>query len=122
MPVSTGGGSQVRWSPKGAELFYIAADDRLMTVSIRTTRTDSPVELGTPQALFPTNVGTTAPNTNRQQYVVSPDGESFVMNSVPEPSATSPLSVVVNWKPRPFPPPPPKKKKKKKKKLQRRIS
>ena len=101
VPVSTGGGSQVRWSPKGAELFYIAADDRLMTVSIRATRTDSPVELGTPQALFPTNVGTTAPNTNRQQYVVSPDGESFVMNSVPEPSATSPLSVVVNWKPRP---------------------
>ena len=101
VPVSTGGGGQVRWSPKGAELFYIAADDRLMTVTIRATRIDSPVELGTPQALFPTNVGTTAPNTNRQQYVVSSDGESFVMNSVPEPTATSPLSVVVNWKPRP---------------------
>ena len=28
-------------------------------------------------------------------------GESFVLNSVPEPSATSPLTVVVNWKPRP---------------------
>ena len=99
--VSTSGGSQVRWSPKGTELFYIAADDTLMTVSIRATRTDSPVVLGTPQALFPTNVGTTAPNTNRHQYMVSSDGESFVMNSVPEPSAASPLSIVLNWKPRP---------------------
>jgi eukaryotic-like serine/threonine-protein kinase len=101
VPVSTGGGSQVRWSPNGFELFYIAADDRLMTVPIRTTRTDSPVELGAPQTLFQTNVGTTAPNTNRHQFAVSPDGESFVLNSVPEPSATSPLTVVVNWKPRP---------------------
>ena len=99
--VSTSGGSQVRWSPKGTRLFYIAADDTLMTVSIRATRADSPVVLGTPQALFPTNVGTTAPNTNRQQYVVWPDGESFVMNSVPESSAASLWSVVLNWKPRP---------------------
>ena len=100
--VSTSGGSQVRWSPKGTELFYIAADDTLMTVSIRATRTDSPIQLGTPQALFPTNVGTTAPNTNRHQCnVVSPDGESLVMNSVPESSAASLLSVVLNWKPRP---------------------
>ena len=65
--VSTSGGSQVRRSPNGTELFYIAADDTLMTVSIRATRTDSPIGLGTPQALFPTNVGTTAPNTNRHR-------------------------------------------------------
>ena len=50
--VSTSGGSQVRWSPKGAELFYIAADDRLMTVSIRATRTDSPIELGPRRPCF----------------------------------------------------------------------
>ena len=98
VPVSTGGGSQVRWSPKGSELFYIAADDTLMAVSIRIAGTDS-VELGTPRALFPTTIGTTAPNTNRHQYMVSPDGESFVMNSLPESSAPSPLTVVVNWKP-----------------------
>ena len=50
--VSTNGGSQVRCSPKGTELFYIAADDTLMTVSIRATRTDSPIELGTRRPCF----------------------------------------------------------------------
>ena len=51
VPVSTSGGSQVRWSPKGTELFYIGADDRLMTVPIRSTRTDSPVDVGDPAGL-----------------------------------------------------------------------
>jgi hypothetical protein len=34
-PVSTNGGTQVRWNPRGRELFYVAADDRLMAVPIR---------------------------------------------------------------------------------------
>ena len=32
--VSIDGGAQVRWNPNGKELFYIAADDRLMAVPI----------------------------------------------------------------------------------------
>jgi hypothetical protein len=75
---------QVRWNPNGRELFYIAADDRLMA----------------PFALFATNVGSSAINTNRHQYAVSPDGQSFVMNSVLEEASTSPITVILNWKPR----------------------
>ena len=33
--VSIDGGTQVRWNPNGKELFYVAADDRLMAVPIR---------------------------------------------------------------------------------------
>jgi Tol biopolymer transport system component len=32
---SIDGGTQPRWNPKGGELFYIGADDRLMAVPIR---------------------------------------------------------------------------------------
>ena len=80
--VSIDGGAQVRWNPNGKELFYIAADDRLMAVPIRFVSDGKAVEPRTPLGLFATNVGSTAVHTNRQQYVVSPDGQSFVMNSV----------------------------------------
>jgi hypothetical protein len=48
-----------------------------------------------------TSVGSTAINTNRQQYVVSPDGQSFVINSVVGEASTSPITVILNWKPKP---------------------
>jgi WD40 repeat protein len=100
-PVSTDGGAQVRWNPDGKELFYIAPDDRLMAVPIRVASDGRTVEPGTPLGLFVTSVGSTALNTNRQQYMVSPDGRSFVMNSVPEEAGASPITVILNWKPKP---------------------
>ena len=57
------------------------------------------VEAMTPQPLFATNVGSTAPNTNRQQYAVSPDGKSFILNSQPDAAQISPITVILNWKP-----------------------
>ena len=99
--VSIDGGSQVRWNPNGKELFYIAADDRLMAVPIRFVSNGKTVELGTPLALFVTNVGSMAPNTVRQQYMVAPDGQSFVMNSVLDEASISPITVILNWKPKP---------------------
>jgi eukaryotic-like serine/threonine-protein kinase len=99
-PVSADGGAQVRWNPNGRELFFIAPDDRLMAVPIRFFSDREPAELGSPRALFATNVGSAAINTNRQQYMVSPDGQSFVMNSVVGEATTSPISVILNWKPR----------------------
>jgi hypothetical protein len=100
-PVSTNGGEQARWNSNGKELFYIAPDDRLMAVPIRFTTGGRTVEGGTPLGLFATNVGNTAINVNRQQYMVSPGGQSFVMNSVPEAAGASPITVILNWKPKP---------------------
>ncbi len=99
--VSIDGGAQVRWNPSGKELFYIAADDRLIAVPIRFVSNGKTVDLGTPLGLFATNVGSTAINTNRQQYMVSPNGQSFVMNSVPEEASASPITVILNWKGKP---------------------
>ena len=97
-PVSSEGGAQARWNPNGKELFYIAPDDRLMAVPIHLGSNGQGVEAGTPVGLFTTNVGSTAINTNRQQYVVTPEGQSFVMNSVPERATASPITVILNWK------------------------
>jgi Tol biopolymer transport system component len=97
--VSTEGGAQVRWNPTGKELFYIAADDRLTAVPIRFSADGETAEPGQPVPLFGTNLGSAAPNTNRQQYAVSPDGQSFVLNSTLDTAGTSPITVILNWKP-----------------------
>ena len=81
-PVSTDGGAQVRWNPNGRELFYIGGDDRLMAVTIGFSNDRKTIEPGAPIGLFATTVGSTAPLTYRQQYMVSADGRTFVMNSV----------------------------------------
>ena len=47
--VSIDGGAQVRWNPNGKELFYIAADDRLMAVPIRFASNGKAFESGTPR-------------------------------------------------------------------------
>jgi Tol biopolymer transport system component len=98
--VSIDGGAQVRWNPNGKELFYIAPDDRLMAVPIRSVPNGTAVELGTALGLFATSVGSGALNTNRQQYMVGRNGQSFVMNSVVGEASTSPITVVLNWKPK----------------------
>jgi Tol biopolymer transport system component len=98
--VSIDGGAQVRWNSNGRELFYIAADDQLMAVPIRFVSSGTAVEPGTPVGLFATNVGSTAINTNRQQYAPSPDGQSFMMNSVLGEASTSSTTVILNWKPK----------------------
>lgn len=94
VPVSTNGGTQVRWNPNGKELFYIGPDGRLMLVAIRLPVDGQAVNLGSPVALFPANVN---PNYFRHQYMVAPDGQSFVMN-VNQPISASPLTVILNWK------------------------
>jgi serine/threonine protein kinase len=99
IPVSIDGGGQARWNPDGRELFFVAADDWLMSVPIRVTPTGM-LEPAAPVRLFRTNVGTTAPNTNAIQYGVLPDGLSFLMNSVVGEVPTSPITVIINWDPR----------------------
>jgi hypothetical protein len=37
----------------------------------------------------------------RQQYVVSSDGQRFLMNTVSEDASASPITVILNWKGKP---------------------
>jgi hypothetical protein len=97
--VSTNGGTQVRWHPAGSELFYIAADDRLMSVPLRIRPDGRGIDPGTPVPLFLTTIGSTATLRYRQQYAVGRDGQSFIMNSVVGQPTASPITLILNWKP-----------------------
>ena len=96
---STEGGGQVRWNPDGRELFYVGADDRLMSVALTFTDAKT-VEPANPVALFATKIGSTATLVYRQQYLVGRDGQSFILNSVVSEASSSPITVILNWKPR----------------------
>ncbi len=100
-PVSTNGGSQVRWRRDGRELFYVALDGRLMAVPIRVASNAQAPEVGAPVALFTPPLGGAVQQADyRHQYMVSSDGRRFLAATVQE-QATSPITVILNWKPKP---------------------
>jgi Tol biopolymer transport system component len=97
--VSTSGGIQPRWSSDGHELYYIALNGTLMAVPI--TMKGTALEPGTPVALFQTRIwggGTNA--TQGQQYDVAPDGRVLI-NVVTKDAAAAPITLLLNWKPKP---------------------
>jgi Tol biopolymer transport system component len=92
--VSTAGGTQVRWSGDGREIFYVAPDGMLTAVPIALGSASPDVKL--PVRLFQTHLAT---GTNvlgfKPQYAVSRDGR-FLLNTASE-SASAPIVVSVNW-------------------------
>jgi Tol biopolymer transport system component len=97
--ISTAGGVQVRWRRDGRELFYLAPDNRLMAVSMRLESKRNTVEAGTPVPLFAARLSGDPQGPNSRQYMVSADGQRFLIDAPAE--ATLPISVVLNWKPNP---------------------
>jgi hypothetical protein len=96
IPVSTNGGTQVRWRSDGQELFFLAPDDRIMSVPIRIA-SGTVFEAGTPRGLFPVHLNDTrAPGNFRQQYAVSRDGRSFLLNTLIEEQTNTPITLLLN--------------------------
>jgi hypothetical protein len=102
---SNGGGAQPRWRRDGRELFYVALDNRLMAVPLASSADGRTLSAGTPVALFATRIagGAIQQGGRKQQYDVSNDGQRFLVLSDPEGAATTPITLVVNWQPRPTP-------------------
>ena len=99
--MSTNGGAQVRWRRDGKELFYIGLDGQLMAAPFRLASNGQAVEPATPVSLFVTRIPGGALQAGfKQQYVVSPDGQRFLINSLTAATA-SPITLILNWKPRP---------------------
>jgi hypothetical protein len=88
----------VRWAHEGDELFYLGLDGRLMAVPVRFAPDGRTMDAGAPTPLFATRVGGALQGAARQQYMVSPDGQRFLMNTIPQ-EAPTPITVVLNWKP-----------------------
>jgi hypothetical protein len=92
--VSTGGGTQVRWSTDGREIFYIAPDGKMMAAAVSFAGPSPAVSL--PTALFQTYLATgTNVIGNKAQYAVSRNGQ-FLLNTAVE-SSSAPIVVSVNW-------------------------
>jgi Tol biopolymer transport system component/predicted Ser/Thr protein kinase len=87
--ISQEGGRFPRWQGDGKELFYLAADRKIMAVEVRGEAT---FEAGTPQPLFQTRAFTGFPS-----FAVTADGKRFlVINNVVEPGAST-AGVILNF-------------------------
>ncbi len=92
MPVSKGDGMLPRWRRDGKELYYVATDDRLMAVPVKTGANFS---AGTPIPLF--DVGSLGRRLNRYVYDVSADGQRVLLIRQLEDASLRPLTLVQNW-------------------------
>jgi serine/threonine protein kinase/Tol biopolymer transport system component len=93
--VSSAGGFQPSWRADGQELFYLAADGKLMSVSVTPVR--GGVQLGTPAALFQTSVPLPIPLNFRNHYAVTKDGHRFLVSTTTGAGEPSAISIALNW-------------------------
>jgi dipeptidyl aminopeptidase/acylaminoacyl peptidase len=91
--VSKNGGSEPMWRGDGRELFYISPDKGAMAVEVNTNAAH--FRAGTPKLLFKAQLGQNLLWRNR--YVVSPDGQRFLMLVPAGQEKLSPITVVLNW-------------------------
>jgi Tol biopolymer transport system component len=96
--VSIEGGAQPRWQRDGRELFYIALDGYLHSVQMRFASNNTIVQAGSPVRMFMTHVGAVVQGGSSQAYVVSRDGQRFLMNTVAEVASNSPITMILNWR------------------------
>ncbi len=88
--ISTAGGTEPRWRRNGTELYYRAADQRLMAVDVKT---QSLFDHGEPRVLFPTRMS----RSGIWNYDVTPDGQRFVISLDIGDDVPPPINVVLNW-------------------------
>jgi Tol biopolymer transport system component len=90
--ISNGGGTMPAWRGDGRELFYRAPDDSIAAVPMALGMT---LDAGNPATLFsrPLQPG----GIFRNRYVVSADGQRFLLNVASEKQGVTPFSAVLRW-------------------------
>jgi Tol biopolymer transport system component len=90
--VSIAGGALPIWRADGKEIFYLAADGKMMSVSVDAG--PASLKLGLPKPLFQTRLEF---DSVGKPYDVSADGARFLLAQPLEESASVPITVIVNW-------------------------
>jgi Tol biopolymer transport system component/predicted Ser/Thr protein kinase len=90
--VSITGGAQPVWRADGKEIFYLATDSKMMSVSVESGAAS--LKLGTPRPLFQTRMEF---DSTLREYDVAADGKRFLLAQPLEASAAVPITVIVNW-------------------------
>jgi Tol biopolymer transport system component len=99
VPISLAGGQAPRWRRDGQELFFEAADGKLMAVLVKAfVGVKTSFEVGAPVALFDAHMARVGVDVS-SEYDVTPDGKRFLINTVVDSgTASAPtLTVVTNW-------------------------
>ncbi|HKQ50621.1 MAG TPA: protein kinase [Phycisphaerae bacterium] len=87
--LSSAGGANPAWRFDGKEVFYIAADRKLMAIEVNGE--GESIEIGSATALFTTN----SP-AGGEPFDVSADGQWFVVNNSTT-TGSAPINLVTNW-------------------------
>ncbi len=90
--ISTNGGADPRFRGDGKELFFVAADRKLMAVEVKAAST---FEASVPRELFQTRVS--GLSDTRTHYSITADGQRFLVVNTAEDMISSPITVVLNW-------------------------
>ncbi len=89
--LSTNGGRKPQWRRDGRELYYLAADGKLMVVDITP---GAELKAGTPKELFaPIGIQANA----SAGYTLTGDGQRFLFVTSTEEASVPPFTVVLNW-------------------------
>ena len=94
--ISIGGGSQPQWRADGRELYYYAADRKLVAVEVNG---DGPTfKVGEARSLFEIRVASIDQSfPGNGYYTVTHDGKRFLVSSLPEAPQRQQINVIVNW-------------------------
>jgi len=87
--ISTSGGQFPRWRRDGKEIFFLAADNRVMAAEVEAK--EGSFQVGAVKPLF-----AAIPQNSAAPFDVSADGKRFVIVSVVE-GQSPPITLVVNW-------------------------
>jgi DNA-binding winged helix-turn-helix (wHTH) protein/Tol biopolymer transport system component len=88
--VSIAGGRIPRWRGDGKELFYLAADNKLMAAEVNIK--GSALEISAVRPLFEI-----LPAQQGRDFDVTADGQRFLVNTLVEDKESLPLTLVINW-------------------------
>jgi Tol biopolymer transport system component len=91
--VSVKGGFDPRWRADGRELFFISPEGTMMAVDVPP---GDPIRPGPVQRLFPTPFHETRP-PYLSNYVVTRDGQRFLLNKPIQPLGAVPITVTLDW-------------------------
>lgn len=89
--ISSSGGGYPIWRGDAKEIFFVTADNRVMSAEIRTGST---FEVGVPKLLFQTSFKIT---DQGWPYAVTADGQQFLLNANVENNNPAPMTIVLNW-------------------------
>jgi dipeptidyl aminopeptidase/acylaminoacyl peptidase len=94
--ITAKGGAEPLWKRDGSELYYLAADGKIMVVPFKANPT---VQAGQPSELFQTTLPPD-PTPFKRRYAVSADGQQFLVAAPSVPAAPGnpiPITAVINW-------------------------